>query len=91
MTRPSDSYDRFLTSRRAARALPAGLLTSPKLVALLPKDGPLDFSMLAFQDVGGALGLLASALGAAQGSAASELSGSGASLACRFSTSWNGE
>lgn len=68
---------------RAAEAHATGdtLLTAPKLVALLPKDGPLDFSMLAFQDVGGALGSLASALGAAPGSAASELSGSGASLA----------
>ena len=57
------------------------LLTAPKLVSLLPKDGPLDFSMLAFQDVGGALGSLANAVGAAPGSAASELAGSGASLA----------
>ena len=68
---------------RAAEAHATGdtLLTAPKLVSLLPKDGPLDFSMLAFQDVGGALGALASAVGAAPGSAASELSGSGASLA----------
>jgi ferric-dicitrate binding protein FerR (iron transport regulator) len=68
---------------RAAEAHATGdtLLTAPKLVALLPKDGPLDFSMLAFQDVGGALGSLARTLGAATGSAASELSGSGASLA----------
>ena len=68
---------------RAAQAHAAGdtLLTSPKLVALLPKDGPLDFSMLAFQDVGGALGALASAVGAAPGSAASDLSRSGATLA----------
>jgi hypothetical protein len=68
---------------RAAEAHAAGdtLLTSPKLVSLLPKDGPLDFSMLAFQDVGGALGALAGALGAAPGSAASELSKSGATLA----------
>jgi ferric-dicitrate binding protein FerR (iron transport regulator) len=56
------------------------LLTAPKLVALLPKDGPLDFSMLAFQDVGGALGSLARSIGAAPGSAASDLSTSGASL-----------
>jgi len=68
---------------RAAEAHATGdtLLTAPKLVSLLPKDGPLDFSMLAFQDVGGALGALANAVGAAPGSAASELSGSGASLA----------
>lgn len=68
---------------RAAQAHASGdtLLTSPKLVALLPKDGPLDFSMLAFQDVGGALGALASAVGAAPGSAASDLSKSGATLA----------
>lgn len=68
---------------RAAEAHASGdtLLTAPKLVALLPRDGPLDFSMLAFQDVGGALGSLARSLGAAQGSAASELSSSGASLA----------
>jgi len=68
---------------RAAEAHATGdtLLTAPKLVALLPKDGPLDFSMLAFQDVGGALGSLANAVGAAPGSAASELAGSGASLA----------
>jgi hypothetical protein len=68
---------------RAAEAHATGdtLLTAPKLVALLPKDGPLDFSMLAFQDVGGALGSLARSFGAASGSAASELSGSGASLA----------
>jgi ferric-dicitrate binding protein FerR (iron transport regulator) len=67
---------------RAAETHASGdtLLTSPKLVALLPKDGPLDFSMLAFQDVGGALGALASALGSAPGSAASELSKSGATL-----------
>ena len=68
---------------RAAEAHASGdtLLTSPKLLALLPKDGPLDFSMLAFQDVGGALGALAKAVGAAPGSAASDLSNSGASLA----------
>lgn len=68
---------------RAAEAHATGdtLLTAPKLVSLLPKDGPLDFSMLAFQDVGGALGALARSLGAATGSAASELSSSGASLA----------
>lgn len=68
---------------RAAEAHASGdtLLASPKLVALLPKDGPLDYSMLAFQDVGGALGALASAVGAAPGSAASDLSRSGASLA----------
>lgn len=68
---------------RAAEAHATGntLLTSPKLVALLPKDGPLDFSMLAFQDVGGTLGSIASSLGVAKGSAASELSSSGASLA----------
>lgn len=68
---------------RAAEAHATGdtLLTAPKLVALLPKDGPLDFSMLAYQDVGGTLGSLARSLGAASGSAASELSGSGASLA----------
>jgi hypothetical protein len=68
---------------RAAEAHASGdtLLTSPKLAALLPKDGPLDFSMLAFQDVGGALGALAGAVGAAPGSAASDLSKSGATLA----------
>lgn len=68
---------------RAAEAHETGntLLTSPKLTALLPKDGPLDFSMLAFQDVGGTLGSIATALGVAKGSAASELSASGASLA----------
>lgn len=68
---------------RAAEAHASGdtLLTAPKLVALLPGEGPLDFSMLAFQDVGGALGSLARSLGAASGSAASELSSSGASLA----------
>ncbi len=56
------------------------LLTAPKLVALLPKDGPLDFSMLAYQDVGGILGTLAQSVGAAPGSAASDLASSGASL-----------
>jgi hypothetical protein len=68
---------------RAAEAHATGdtILTAPKLVALLPKDGPLDFSMLAFQDVGGVLGSLARSLGAAPGSAASDLSASGASLA----------
>lgn len=68
---------------RAAESHATGdtLLTAPKLVALLPKDGPLDFSMLAFQDVGGTLGSLARSLGAAPGSAASDLSSSGASLA----------
>ena len=68
---------------RAAEAHATGdtLLTSPKLVALLPKDGPLDFSMLAYQNVGGTLGSLARSLGAAPGSAASDLSSSGASLA----------
>lgn len=68
---------------RAAESHATGdtLLTAPKLVALLPKDGPLDFSMLAFQDVGGVLGSLARSLGAAPGSAASGLSSSGASLA----------
>ena len=68
---------------RAAEAHATGdtLLTAPKLVSLLPKDGPLDFSMLAFQDVGGTLGSIATALGVAKGSAASELSSSGASLA----------
>jgi hypothetical protein len=57
------------------------LLTAPKLVALMPKDGPLDFSMLAYQDVGGILGSLARSVGAAPGSAASQLESSGASLA----------
>ncbi|MBK9968712.1 MAG: hypothetical protein IPP07_29170 [Holophagales bacterium] len=68
---------------RAAESHATGdtLLTAPKLVALLPKDGPLDFSMLAFQDVGGTFGALARSLGAAPGSAASDLSSSGASLA----------
>ena len=68
---------------RAAESHATGdtLLTAPKLVALLPKDGPLDFSVLAFQDVGGALGSLVTSLGAAAGPAASELSSSGASLA----------
>jgi hypothetical protein len=68
---------------RAAQAHASGdtLLTAPKLTALLPKDGPLDFSMLAFQDVGGTLGSIASTLGVAKGSAASGLSSSGASLA----------
>jgi hypothetical protein len=68
---------------RAAESHATGdtLLTAPKLVALLPKDGPLDFSMLAFQDVGGVLGVLVGSLGAAAGPAASELSSSGASLA----------
>ncbi len=68
---------------RAAQAHASGdtLLTAPKLTALLPKEGPLDFSMLAFQDVGGTLGSLATTLGVAKGSAASGLSASGASLA----------
>jgi ferric-dicitrate binding protein FerR (iron transport regulator) len=68
---------------RAAEAHATGntLLTAPKLAALLPKDGPLDFSMLAFQDVGGLLGSLARSLGVTNGSAASGLSSSGASLA----------
>jgi hypothetical protein len=68
---------------RAAEVHATGdtILTAPKLEALLPKDGPLDFSMLAFQDVGGTLGALARTLGAAPGSAASDLSSSGASLA----------
>jgi len=68
---------------RAAEAHATGdtLLTAPKLAALLPKEGPLDFSMLAFQDVGGTLGALARSLGAAPGSAAAGLSSSGASLA----------
>jgi hypothetical protein len=68
---------------RAAEAHATGdtILTAPKLAALLPKDGPLDFSMLAFQDVGGTLGALARTLGVAPGSAASSLSSAGASLA----------
>ncbi len=68
---------------RAAEVHATGdtILTAPKLEALLPKDGPLDFSMLAFQDVGGTLGALARTIGAAPGSAASDLSSSGASLA----------
>ena len=57
------------------------LLTAPKVKALLPKTGPLDFSMLAFQDVGGSLGALARGVGAVSGSASSELASAGASLA----------
>ncbi len=68
---------------RAAEAHATGdtILTAPKLAALLPKDGPLDFSMLAYQDVGGTLGALVRTLGVAPGSAASSLSSAGASLA----------
>ena len=68
---------------RAVQAHATGdtLLTAPKLVSLLPKDGPLDFSLLAFQDVGGALGSAARTLGIGSGAAASELASSGASLA----------
>ncbi len=67
---------------RAAEAHATGdtILTAPKLAALLPKDGPLDFSMLAYQDVGGTLGALVRTLGVAPGSAASSLSSAGASL-----------
>ncbi len=68
---------------RATEAHATGdtILTAPKLAALLPKDGPLDFSMLAYQDVGGTLGALVRTLGVAPGSAASSLSSAGASLA----------
>ncbi|MCG3191054.1 MAG: hypothetical protein DIJKHBIC_00279 [Thermoanaerobaculia bacterium] len=57
------------------------LLTSPKVRALMPKDGPLDFSMLAFQDVGSLFASIASSVAPSQNSALAELRKEGASLA----------
>jgi hypothetical protein len=56
------------------------LARSSKLTALLPADGPLDFSLLAYQDVGSSLASLAKAAGVRSGSSASSLVAAGASI-----------